>query len=59
MGVKVYRNGESDKQTLNILGQQVAQLKIDSMQNDEIISAVGQELVNVKLEILQLKGGGN
>ncbi|RNB64136.1 hypothetical protein EDM55_27945 [Brevibacillus centrosporus] len=45
--------------SLGALGQELAMEKIKGMQKDALIQALGQEVVMLKLDIIQLKGGGN
>ena len=40
------------------LGMQLAQEKINSMQKDAVINGLGSQVAVMKLEIMQLKGGG-
>lgn len=40
------------------LGMQLAQEKINSMQKDAVINGLGSHVAVMKLEIMQLKGGG-
>jgi len=41
------------------IGQELTALKISNMEKDATIQTLGQQLVLVKLELIQLKGGGN
>lgn len=40
------------------LGMQLAQEKINGMQKDAVINGLGAQVAFMKLEIMQLKGGG-
>ncbi|NMM52162.1 XkdW family protein [Paenibacillus aquistagni] len=42
---------------VDILGQEITQMKIKDMQQQAIIDGLGRELTNAKIEIMQLKGG--
>ncbi|GED35080.1 XkdW family protein [Brevibacillus centrosporus] len=50
---------ELERMSLGALGQELAMEKIKGMQKDALIQALGQEVVMLKLDIIQLKGGGN
>lgn len=41
---------------VDILGQEITQMKIKDMQQQAIMDGLGRELTNAKLEIMQLKG---
>lgn len=43
--------------TLNAVGQELAQEKLKNTEKESVIQTLGQELANVKLELLELKGG--
>lgn len=43
---------ERDKQ---LLGQQVAQLKISNMQKDVVIGQLGQQVASVKIQLMQIQ----
>lgn len=42
---------------VTLLGQQLAEEKIKNIQNTAIINQLGQELTNIKLQLLLMKGG--
>lgn len=42
---------------VDVLGQELTQMKIKDMQQQTIIDGLGKELTNAKIEIMQLKGG--
>lgn len=46
-----------DKQLL-LIGEQLAQEKIARQQSDRMNAMLGQQIAEMKIEILQLKGGG-
>lgn len=41
---------------VDVLGQELTQMKIKDMQQQAIMDGLGRELTNAKLEIMQLKG---
>ena len=57
-----YRGAELSKPVdqpsqIDVLGQEITQMKIKDMQQQTIIDGLGKELTNAKLEIMELKGG--
>lgn len=48
---------ELNKETLQKLGQKLAEEKLKNMKKDAIINNLGKELSKIKLDILQIKGG--
>ncbi|PPA81122.1 hypothetical protein C4A76_24190 [Brevibacillus laterosporus] len=40
------------------LGQEIAKTKIELSQKDALIQSLGEELADLRLDIIQLKGGG-
>lgn len=42
---------------LTVLGEELTQEKLKAIQKDSTISQLGQELANVKLEVIKMKGG--
>ncbi|ATO51044.1 hypothetical protein P4V86_13330 [Brevibacillus laterosporus] len=40
------------------LGQEIAKTKIELSQKDALIQSLGEELAVLRLDIIQLKGGG-
>lgn len=43
---------------VNSLGQQLAMEKLKNIQKDSTINSLGFEVAKLKLEVIQLKGGG-
>lgn len=41
---------------VDVLGQEIAQMKIKNIQQQTIIDGLDREIMNAKLEIMQLKG---
>ncbi|MBW5471704.1 hypothetical protein GPJ61_28355 [Brevibacillus formosus] len=41
------------------IGQELSSLKTSNIQKDALIQTMGEQLAMVKLELIQLKGGGN
>ncbi|CAI8879260.1 XkdW domain-containing protein [Brevibacillus sp. IT-7CA2] len=41
------------------IGEELSTLKISNIQKDALIQTMGEQLALVKLELIQLKGGGN
>ncbi|MBG9795289.1 hypothetical protein ABD76_23630 [Paenibacillus dendritiformis] len=67
-GPSFWRNGLTDEEIevlnpppqpsqMDMLGQELTQLKIRNIQQQNVIDSLGAELTNAKLEIIQLKGG--
>lgn len=48
---------EEQMDPIDILGQQLADEKIKNMQNTLVINQLGQELTNIKLQLLTMEGG--
>lgn len=48
---------EEEPSDLELLGQEVTNLKVSNIQKDIIINQIGQELTNIKLKLIV--GGGN
>jgi hypothetical protein len=48
---------EISQQQLNSLGQQLAQEKLTNIQNTNIITGLGQQVADLKLQIIKLQGG--
>jgi hypothetical protein len=48
---------ELNKETLQKLGQKLAEEKLKNMKKDAIINNLGKELSKIKLDMLQIKGG--
>ncbi|MFC8689282.1 hypothetical protein [Brevibacillus porteri] len=40
-------------------GQELSTLKISNIEKDALIQTIGEQLAMVRLELIQLKGGGN
>jgi hypothetical protein len=47
------------QENLNNLGQQLAQEKLAGIQKSNIIDGLGQQVANLKLQVIQLQGGTN
>ncbi|MFA4132600.1 MULTISPECIES: XkdW family protein [unclassified Brevibacillus] len=41
------------------IGQELSSLKTSNIQKEALIQTMGEQLAMVKLELIQLKGGGN
>ncbi|EDK33944.1 XkdW family protein [Clostridium kluyveri] len=50
---------KEDGNTLQSLGQQLAQEKLKNIQKDVVIDGLGQQVANLKLQVIQLQGGTN
>ncbi|QIC06096.1 hypothetical protein GOP56_11015 [Brevibacillus sp. 7WMA2] len=48
---------DNAKMPIVTLGQEVAKTKIELSQKNALIKSLGEELANLRLEIIQLKGG--
>ncbi|MGE7021981.1 XkdW family protein [Solibacillus cecembensis] len=46
------------EEQISALGMQLTQEKLANMQKDAIINGLGEQLAQVKLEIMAMKGGG-
>lgn len=46
------------EEKIDSLGQQLAQEKVKSVQKDLLINNLGQQVASLKIDLLQLKGGG-
>jgi hypothetical protein len=55
---KIEKEKENNN-TLQNLGQQLAQEKLTNIQKDNIINGLGQQVANLKLQIIQIQGGTN
>lgn len=55
---KIQKEKEDDN-TLQSLGQQLAQEKLKNIQKDVVIDGLGQQVANLKLQVIQLQGGTN
>ncbi|WP_338135861.1 XkdW family protein [Paenibacillus thiaminolyticus] len=67
-GPSFWRNGLTDEEIealnpplqssqIDMLGQELAQMKIKNIQQQSVIDGLGTELTKAKLEIIDLKGG--
>ncbi|ERI05149.1 hypothetical protein [Aneurinibacillus aneurinilyticus] len=54
---QIEKEREEAEAPMLTMGQEMALLKLGSMQKDTIIQTLGQELARVKLELIRLKEG--
>ena len=55
---KVFSN-PTEKEKIAELGVQLAQEKLSNIQKDMVIKGLGSQVAQMKIEIMQLKGGEN
>lgn len=51
--------GPTDKEKLEALGMQLAQEKLANMEKDCIINGLGMQVAQMKIELMQLRGGAS
>ena len=56
---KEKENQENIPISLDAIGLELVQEKLDHAQTKEMVAALGQELVKTKLEVANLKGGNS
>lgn len=48
---------QTDRELIQSLGQQLTLGKLKNMQKEQTVNSLGREVSQLKLEIMQLKGG--
>ncbi|EJL30017.1 hypothetical protein [Brevibacillus sp. BC25] len=56
--ISVIREQQQTNPVMTI-GQELSSLKTSNIQKDALIQTMGEQLAMVKLELIQLRGGGN